>query len=165
MMAQARAALSYAGPVIARHCARKRLAVRPRSRQAVVRIWIVSTSIHRRPFFGKRVLLAKLVLVAVQIVNILRNDNALRVLPGTLADAIASVHGRLISQCACAQVCPPRFVARSCRCSQLLTDRVSTGQTAEVRAIARSSARNEEAHVRIVLGNGQVWNGQYQDQY
>src|SRR5215475_9630482 len=154
MMAHARAALSCAGPVIARHCARKCLAVSARSRQHVVGIRIVSTAIHWRPFFGKRVLLAKLVLVAVQIVNILRNDNALRVLPGTLADAIASVHGRLIPGCACAQVCPPGFVARSCRCSELLTDRVSTGQAAEVRAIARSSARDEEAYVRIVLGNG-----------
>src|SRR5262245_27597467 len=165
MMANARAALSRAGPVIAGHCARKRLAVKARSCQDVVRIWIVSTAIDRRPFFGKRVLLAKLVLVAVQIVDILRNDNALRVLPGTLADAIASVHSRLIPRCACAQVRPPRFVAGSSRCSELLTDRVSTGQAAQVRAIARSSARDEEAHVRTVLGNGQVWNGQYQDQY
>src|SRR5215510_15473549 len=128
MMTDAGTAISCARPVIACHCARKRLAIRTRSREDVVGVGIVSTAIHLRPFFGKRVLFTKFVLVAVQVVDILRNNNAFRVLPGTLADAIPSVHSRLISRSGCAQVCPPGFAACSCRCCELLTDRVCAGQ-------------------------------------
>src|SRR5262245_47323196 len=105
MMTDAGTAISCAGPVMAGHCDRERLAVRTRSREDVVGVGIVSTAIHLRPFFSKRALLTKFVLVAVQVVDILRNNNAFRVLPGTLADAIPSVHGGLISCSGCAQIC------------------------------------------------------------
>src|SRR5690606_25276522 len=72
--------------------------------------------------------------VAVQVRHVLRDDLALRVVPGAVADAIARVDGRLAVGGRGAQIRPPRPPARARGGGQRLAVLVGTRQTAEIRA-------------------------------
>src|ERR1700760_115579 len=77
-----------AGAILAR---RKRRAVRLRSRQHVMAVRRVAAAVDDVALFAERGLLAQIVGGAVQISDILRDHDALRVLPWSLADAVARV--------------------------------------------------------------------------
>src|SRR5262245_40516842 len=79
-----------AGPVVA---GREGPPIGLGSRQDVVAVRRVAAPVDGLALLVQRRLLADLVVGAVQVVHALRDRLALRVLPGTLADAVASVHG------------------------------------------------------------------------
>src|SRR5262249_20817488 len=92
------------------------------------------------------------VVLAVELGHVLRDDDALGVLPGPAPDAVARVDraGPLR-----AQVRVPRFAARARRLRERLTGLVGAGEAAEVGALARAGACQEEAHVgRLRLRDG-----------
>src|SRR5262245_60193330 len=97
-MTNAGAAVPRACPVVAGHRAWKRSTVSTRARQDVMRVRTISATIHRCSFFSERVFLAKPVFVTVKVVHILRDNDTLRVLPWATADAITSIHSRLITR-------------------------------------------------------------------
>src|SRR5215469_15309809 len=79
-----------AGAVVA---CRERAAVRLRAGQQVVAIGCEADARDHSAVFGQRGLRTELVVVAVQIVDVLRHDLTLEVLPWTGADAIARING------------------------------------------------------------------------
>src|SRR5688500_19060040 len=96
----------------------ERTSVRLRARQDVVLVrllagpldWLILFTEHRRP--AQVVSEARgLDRVAMEVRHIRSDLSASRVVPGSLADAIPGVHGRLAARCARAEVCTPRPVA------------------------------------------------------
>src|SRR6476659_9065941 len=81
-----------AGPIFATW---EGAAVSLRAGENIVAIWHVTDAGNDGAPFGQRCLHAKLVVVAVKIVNALRNHVTLEVLPGAGPDAVARIHGRL----------------------------------------------------------------------
>src|SRR5215510_12037828 len=116
-----------------------------------MRVWIVSTAIYWRTFLGKRVFFSQFVVVAVQIVDILGNDDALGVLPWTLTNSVARIDCRLICGRARTQVGAPGFVAGSDSSRKPLANCISSGESPQVGAITRAAACDKEAHIRRVL--------------
>src|SRR5690606_34529182 len=98
---------------------------------------------------AQRLLLAEVVVLAMQIVDILGDHHALRVVPGAVADPVAGVHSSLAALGRRAEICAPRLVAGADRLGELLAMRVRAFEAAEICAVARTFTRNEEAHVRI----------------
>src|SRR5206468_8187650 len=100
---------------------------------------------------GERELLAERVAeprlldrVAVELADIHRDHRAVRVVPRTVADAIARVDRAGALR---AQVRMPRYRRAASRGrAELLTVRVGAGQTAVIGAIALGDAGNEERH-------------------
>ena len=111
------------------------------------------------PFSVSEVLLAQLVVVAVQIGDAARHLNALGVEPGALADAVARVDRRLTVRGARAQVCVPVLFADAGCLRERLAGLVRARQAAEVGAIARARARDEEAHLLILRTGGREIRG------
>src|SRR5690606_39825359 len=79
--------------------------------------------------------------VAVQLLDVLGDQLALRVVPRTRADAIPRV---LLAR---AQVRAPGLVACADRFGERLAVRIRAREPAEVAAVAGIGARDEEAHV------------------
>ena len=75
---------------------------------------------------GQRRVHAKLVIVAVQIVNVLSDDFALEILPRTIANAVTRIDGRLSVGSLGAQIGAPGFYSRAMTLRQLLTILVGT---------------------------------------
>ncbi len=86
----------------------------------------------------------------MQLRDILGDHDALGILPGSLADAVARIHGRLAVGCLCREIGAPNLDsgsigARGLR--QCLTVVVGTGETAEVAAVADAGRGQEETGV------------------
>src|SRR6185312_6928190 len=77
-----------AGHVLVR---RERVPLGSRAGQDVVLVWPVTTTGNYFAFFGEIVLLAELVVRAMQVIDAGRDHDAFDVLPGALADAVARV--------------------------------------------------------------------------
>src|SRR5258707_11056046 len=100
------------------------------------------------PPLGQRRVHAKLVIVAVQIVEVLSDDFALEILPWTIANAVTRIDGRLSVDSLGAQIGAPGFASRAMALRQLLTILVGAFKAAEIGALAGPHAGNKECHVR-----------------
>jgi hypothetical protein len=69
-------------------------------------------------------------------------------LPWTVANALASIDGRLAISSLGAQIGAPGFSARSMALRQLLTMLIGTLQAAEIGTLACPCAGDKERHVR-----------------
>src|SRR6266699_1308274 len=103
---------------------------------------------------GQRRVHAKLVIVAVQIVDGLSDDFALEILPRTVANAVTRIDGRLSVGTLGAQIGAPGFSSRAMTLRQLLTILVGTFKAAEIGALAGPHAGDKERHVRRLR---QLW--------
>ena len=92
--------------------------------------------------------------VSVKFAEILGNDRVLglpklgarSVVPGTGADAVARIDGRLSGAILSAEVSVPGVIARANCGSQRLAVRVGSGQPAEIAAFAEAYAGDEKGH-------------------
>src|SRR4029453_15774551 len=113
-MADHRRALGAAGPIAA--CpvlaGRESFAVRLRAGQDVVVVRRVADAGNDGAALGQRRLHAELVVVAVKIVDVLRNDLPFEILPGAASDTIAGVDGLRAVGGLGAQVGAPGLAAR-----------------------------------------------------
>src|SRR5258708_38993494 len=84
---------SAAPPFVAGHVfvSRKRATVGLRAGEDVVHVRFVAACVDGLAFFAQCVFFVDLIVVAVQIVDVFRNDDALGVLPWTFTDAITRV--------------------------------------------------------------------------
>src|SRR5258705_214924 len=89
--------------------------------------------------------------IAVQLREILRDHLAFEVVPGTGADAVAGVHGRLAGPRLRAQVRMPSAISGADGSCQCLAMCVSAMQSAEIAAVAYLSPRPEKIHHRLRL--------------
>src|SRR5438132_1709909 len=87
---------------------------------------------------------------AVQLVEILGDDDALGVLPRAAADAVAGVRRRLAVGCLDAEIGVPAAAAGTGRLRQLLALPVSAGQAAEIGALAGPDPGHEKAHAGLL---------------
>src|SRR5439155_24547790 len=97
---------------------------------------------------GQRHVHAKLVVVAVQIVEALSDDITFEILPWTLANAVMRIDGRLSVDSLGAQISAPGFSSRAMTLRQLLTILVGAFKAAEIGALAGPCAGDKEGHVR-----------------
>jgi hypothetical protein len=134
------------GPVPASHIVTRRIGrpVELRAGQNVVLVRLIAASVDPVTFFVHRSFLVEIVAVRVQVGDVVRDLHSLSVVPRTLADAIARIHGRLGIFRASTQVGTPGAVPRSRSCSQLLAVRVGSLQSTEIGPVARSFAGNEK---------------------
>jgi hypothetical protein len=84
----------------------------------------------------------------VKVINILRDEFALEILPGAATDPITCVDDFLAISSLCAQVRPPRLVTGASALRQFLAIAISAFDTAQVTALAWPNAGNEKRHVR-----------------
>src|SRR5262249_6088584 len=100
------------------------------------------------PALGQRHRRAEFVVVAVKIVDVLGDNLAFEILPGAASDAIAGIDGLRAAGCLGAEVGAPGLVARARGLGQRLALTFGSLQAAEVGALARPAAGDEEGHVR-----------------
>src|SRR5687767_3849688 len=102
-------------PVAARGVRRigagKRGAVGLRTGQHVMTVWRVAAAVDRVSAFGQRGLLADVHLVAVELLDASRDQNAFRVVPGAGADALACVPCGMARRSVLAQIGTPRLAS------------------------------------------------------
>ena len=130
-------ALAARRPVPTRKIAVARVcsAIGARSRENVVHVRVVSNAVHRIQSLGHGSFLIDPILVAVQLVEIRRDQQPLGVVPRPLSDPVTGVDRRLSFPRRCAQVCPPRVIARTFRLRQRLAVCVRSGKTSQVAAL------------------------------
>src|SRR5579862_177264 len=145
-MAEHHAALAALRIVPAGHVAagRERGAVRFGAGEDVVPIRLVAEAVHDVALLGQRRLLADVVL-AMELVEIVRDDLALRVSPRSLADPIARVDGVRSLR---AEIGVPGVVTRADRARELLAMAIGARKAAVVGAFPRPGARDEKRHLR-----------------
>src|SRR2546427_13035030 len=127
MMAELRGAGPAIGPVPAGMVSAVGIspAIRLRAGEHIVLIGRVAGPLNRVAFFGERRGLIDVIAetgnlhrVSMQIRQALRDAGALGAIPGSLANAIAGVDGRLAAGCAGAEIGVPGSVAGSRGCGQ-----------------------------------------------
>src|SRR4051794_24682394 len=91
---------------------------------------------------------AELVVVAVQIIDVLRDRFALEVLPRTTADAVTRVDGGFSLGSLRAEIGVPSLAASAVSLRQFLTMPVGTFEAAKVSALARPCTGDKEGHIR-----------------
>src|SRR5580693_1248986 len=140
-------AFGAAGPIAARAilAGRECRAVRLRAAQGVMPVGRVAAAIDDVAFFGKRGLLGQVIL-AMQLRDILGDDDALGIGPGTFADAIAGIGRRLAVSGLRAQISMPGVAAGAGGLRELLAVLIGAGKAAEIGAIAGADAGDEECH-------------------
>ena len=113
-------------------------------------VGLVTSAVDRLAFFVEREFLVDAVAVAlnvaVQVGNILSDDGSLGVVPRAIANAITRVHGRLAAGGRGAEVSPPRPTTGSRGLCKRLAVTIGACQTAEIGALPRAHAGDEEAH-------------------
>jgi hypothetical protein len=141
---------------------RVRAAIRLRAGEDIVLDWRrVTDAVDYLALLGPRGLLEKIAAalrlderVAVKLAEVLRNDRVLRVaklgqrsvVPGALANTVASIDGRLARPSLSTQVSVPSVTAGANRASERLAVRVGASQPAQVASLAHANAGNKEAH-------------------
>src|SRR6185503_17116120 len=133
--------------------------MRVRARQDVVNVGRVARSVDDLALFvqsdGLPDVVAVTLRVAMQLIDVRRDDDALRVVPGTAADAVARVDGQRRACGSLAEIRAPGPAARTGGLRQRLTVLVGARQATQVRAIAEAHTADEEAHRRLgSLGRG-----------
>src|SRR4051812_41274982 len=95
-MAQHRRALGAARPVAAGtvFAGCKRAAIRLRTGESVVAIGRVTDAGNHLAALGQRSLNAELIVVAVQVIDVLRHGFTFEILPRTIADTVTRIDGR-----------------------------------------------------------------------
>jgi len=91
----------------------------------------VTHAVDDRPLFSERGVLLQVVGVGVQIGHALGNHHALRVVPGSIADAILGIDARLAIRSLRAEVRVPRLAAATRRCGERLADLVRARESAK----------------------------------
>jgi diguanylate cyclase (GGDEF)-like protein len=148
-----------AGAIVAR---RKGRTVGLRSRQHVVPVRRIATAVDDIAFLGKRGLFGQIV-GAVQLGDILGDHDALRILPRSLADAVARIHGGCSIGGLGRKISAPGFGARAGRLRQGLAVIVGAGEAAEIAAIADAGRCEEERGVGSLRPRGPVCNNGKRD--
>src|SRR5207244_9043203 len=115
---------------------RERRAIRLRARQDVVHVRRIAAAVDRLALLGEGGLLVDVVL-AVQLRQIFRDDEALGVEPGPATDAVAGVDRAGALR---AQIRPPGLGPRAGRRAQELTLLVRPGRPAAVPALSGADA-------------------------
>ena len=142
-------ALRAARVVLAGHVlvGRKGFAVRRRAGDDVMPVRLVAAAVDDLALLRQIVLLAELVVGAVQIVDAGGDDHALGIHPRPLADAVARVHraGALRRQ-----IRMPGLGPRADRRCEILAMLVGAGKPAEIGALARPGAGDEETHIGLL---------------
>src|SRR5205814_10261669 len=143
---------AVARPVVARmvHGVGVRAAVRLGAGQDVVLVRRVADAVHDALLFVQRELLAECVAksglldrVAVELGDALRDSLPSGVVPRSIPDAVARIHGiRALG----AQIGVPHCAAASGRRRQRLAMSIRAGETANVRPISFSDTGDEERH-------------------
>src|SRR5947208_17198760 len=149
-MADHGGALRAARPVLAGAivAGRERGAVGLRSRQHVVAVRRVAAAVDDIALFAQCSLLAEIVAGAVEVGDVFGDHGALGVLPGSLADAVARIHGGLAVGGLRRQIrAPDLWSAGTCGLRQRLTVIVGAGEATEIAAIADAVAGQEETGV------------------
>src|SRR5213593_3655575 len=125
-----------------------RRTVRTRARQDVVHVGRVADTFNRFSFFGESGLLVEIVILPVQVCRILRDNLAFRVVPGSGADAFASMQDRhgIISGSRAQIRMPGLRTTDGFR--QRLAQVVRARYAAKVSAVPRALAGNKETHRR-----------------
>jgi len=129
-----------AGPITAGHVftPRERATIGLRAGEDVVHVRFVAACVDGLALLAEPGLFVDLIVVAVQIVDVFRDDDAFGVLPGPFTDAITGVDGGLAIGCASAQVSVPGSVAGADRLRQGLAVFVCARQPAQVGAFSRA---------------------------
>src|SRR6185437_10555059 len=154
------AALGAARPVFSRTIltVREDAAVRFRARQCIVTGRCNTDTGDPAAVLGQRCVHGELIVIAVQIIDVLRDDLALEILPRTGADAVAGVDRCLAVAGLRAQVGAPGLVAGAGSGGHLLTVAIGPFEAAKIGAMPRSDAGHKERHVRrlwrLLLGVG-----------
>src|ERR1041384_842061 len=153
-MAEHSSALRAARPVLAGLvlARRKGAAVRHRAGQRVVLVGRIAAAIDDVALLGQRGLLCQIVL-AMQFVDILGDNDALGILPRTLADAVARIDCGFAVGGLGAEIGMPGSAARAGRLRQLLTVLIGAVEPAEIGTLADWRARHTEAHVGCLPGS------------
>ena len=107
----------------------------------------VSPAVHDLACFGQGAFLPEPDVRIVQFIEVGCDLDSFGVEPGPLPDPVARVDGCLAVHGRRTQVGPPGLSARASSFRQRFAVGISTGKSAEVGAIARPLARDEEAHV------------------
>ena len=107
-----------AGPIFA---GREGSAIRLRAGESVVTSWRVADAGDHGAPFRQRGLHVQLVVVAVKIVNVLRDNLTFEILPWAGADAIACINGRLTLCGLGTQISPPSLATSTGPLRHLLT--------------------------------------------
>src|ERR1700687_6047373 len=103
-------------------------------------VWLIAIAVDHLALFVQRSLLVDVV-GAVQIGDILGDHNALRILPRTLADAVARIDRGLAVNRLCREIGVPGLASGTRSLRQCRTLAIRALQTAEVGAFSRSNAR------------------------
>src|SRR5688572_7922247 len=103
---------------------------------------------HVRACLGERRIPGEIDTLAVELLDTARDLDPLRVDPRTPADPIARVDRRPIRRRWCAEVRTPLSIAASDRRGTLETERIRSGEPAQVAAKTSARARHEERHLR-----------------
>src|SRR5262245_53643822 len=125
---------------------RRHSTIKARIGEDVMRVRRVATTVHHRALLRQAVLLRQLVVVAVQVIDARRNDDALRIHPRTLADAITRVDGLVRSFCLLTEIRVPGLATDTRSFCQPLAVAIGTGESAELRAVTVAGAGDEETH-------------------
>ena len=104
----------------------------------------IAVLLGQRDLLAERVADARLLdRVAMQFGDVLGDALACGVVPGSVADPVARIHGAGALR---AQIGVPRDAAASCGSAKRLAIGISTGDSAEVGAVALADAGDEEGH-------------------
>src|ERR1043166_4951516 len=121
-----------------------------RAGERVMHVGRVAPAIDDLTLLVERGLLGEIV-VAVELVNVVGNYGAARVLPGAVPDAGTGVDAGRAADALCAQVGAPGAVARAHPRCEKLAVRVRAREAAEIGAVAQSDTGDEERHVVLRL--------------
>src|SRR5262245_22418526 len=127
---------------------RKSPAFRRRAGQDVMTVRCKAHARNDLAPLSQRRVHAKLVIVAVQIIDVLSDDFALEILPRAVANAVTRIDRRLAVGSLGAQIGVPGFSSRAVALCQFLTMPVPAFKTAEIGALAGPDAGDKERHVR-----------------
>ena len=115
----------------------------------VMPVRAVARAIHHIANFVNRCFLVEVGFVAMQVCDIVSNENTVRIVPGSATNSVFGI-GTIR-----AQVCSPGTRSGTRGFCQCLTMRVGTRQAAEVCTVTRTAAGQEKTH-RVVLSDGQT---------
>src|SRR5215475_6944202 len=115
---------------------RKSPAFRRRAGQDVMTVRCKAHARNDLAPLSQRRVHAKLVIVAVQIIDVLSDDFALEILPRAVANAVTRIDRRLAVGSLGAQIGAPGSSSRAMTLRQLLTILVGTFKAAEIGALA-----------------------------
>jgi hypothetical protein len=125
---------------------RERLAVWQGASQDIVHIGGVTPAVDGLAFLVQRCSLSDIIIVAVEILNIARDDHSSSVPPRTRPDTVPGVDGGLIVGLTGAEVGVPCSVPSADRLRQHLAVAISTREAAQISSLTGANTRDEKGH-------------------